>query len=659
MSFGTVNIGSQSGIKGAILATNIIAGSGVSAQCSGSPYDLPPTPMPTPRPTPILTTAPPVLTTAPPAAPPAAPACVPFSVVNGGFETGDWVGWTDNNGYASVISEDNNYIFRSPLTTTLTQVLPTIQGVQYTCDVDVKLPLIGTNNFVATVGSVTVFSMSNVNYPTMQSFSQTFTASEDSALLSITLSNSADFTSFDNFRCVCTQGPPSPPETCNSVQVLNGDFSTGDFLFWNCFSFPQLQYDAVTDSNVAQLFMGPTTISQTLPTEAGKVYKCSWSVQWGGPSLIVKLGSTIFPSISSSSSGNWRTFSYGVIASENNAVLSFTETSSGPIYIDKISCVCVYPSPSPSPTCVDPALLNGNFETGSLTDWTLIGTPYVSVVSDIVHADIYAVGFSYDAHTTYLSLSQSFSVVVGQQYRWSFWLYYDNNDGIKLGRFEAKIDTTQLLYLQNSDAISYKLFTGVYTATTNSMTIQFITDRLSGLDGMRLDDISVICAEDPVVALPSCPSVAIPDSEFGSVSDWTYSPGDSNLDTPYVPFENTNNYRGDPDVAIQLKTANSNPSSMSLNLPTVKGTQYTYSFWIRCTQTTSPRRNAIYLEVGGLGLFQREYYVKHTDDPNWADWMFRTGTFTADTDNSEVKITWVNEDDYFLIDKLYISCLIQ
>ena len=110
-------------------------------------------------------------------------------------------------------------------------------------------------------------------------------------------------------------------------------------------------------------------------------------------------------------------------------------------------------------------ILNGSFETGDFTDWTLFGnTGYTGVAGNF--AGVNPEDGGYQAYFGPVGstggISQTITTTVGATYDISFWLY---NFGGTPSEYSAQFGTTVLTDVVNPDPFDYTQFSFVATAT--------------------------------------------------------------------------------------------------------------------------------------------------------------------------------------------------
>jgi hypothetical protein len=137
-------------------------------------------------------------------------------------------------------------------------------------------------------------------------------------------------------------------------------------------------------------------------------------------------------------------------------------------------------------------VVNGGFETGNFTGWTLTNGQYTYVTS----------GDPYDGTYDYFNgeyppgstLSQTVDTTVGDWYILTFWLAESSYGDAPGYSFTVATDAsaTPLLVLLNTADFDYTLFTEEFQATNITTTISFSGYNLPG--GTNMDDVSLVDA---------------------------------------------------------------------------------------------------------------------------------------------------------------------
>ena len=115
-------------------------------------------------------------------------------------------------------------------------------------------------------------------------------------------------------------------------------------------------------------------------------------------------------------------------------------------------------------------VVNGGFETGDLTGWTLTNDPLFTEVRNFAAHDG-SWGLASGAAGTPASLTQDLATTAGQSYTFSFWLrVFDGTPN----SFEADWDGSPLLQFADSPAFEWTHYSFTVMATSSSTTIQIL-----------------------------------------------------------------------------------------------------------------------------------------------------------------------------------------
>jgi hypothetical protein len=144
-------------------------------------------------------------------------------VTNGGFETGDFTGWTQtgNTGFSGVTCPSGCFAFFGPVGSNggISETLATTPGAQYTVSYSLN-PDGGTPSFFsATFGAVTLQSLTNPAASPFTEFSFLVTATGASTILAFNFRDDPGFISFDN-ASVTTPLPAALPLFAGGLGVL-------------------------------------------------------------------------------------------------------------------------------------------------------------------------------------------------------------------------------------------------------------------------------------------------------------------------------------------------------------------------------------------------------------------------------------------------------
>jgi hypothetical protein len=157
-------------------------------------------------------------------------------------------------------------------------------------------------------------------------------------------------------------------------------------------------------------------------------------------------------------------------------------------------------------------VMNGGFETGDFTDWSLSGNTEYTMVTDKTFGS--KADDSYVPHSgRYYALlgpigspgtmSQTIDTTAGQSYTFSWWLA---SDGDVANQFSASWNGTQVFAQQDIPAQGYVQYSFTEEATSSSTMIQFSYRDDPGF--LSLDDVSVT-ASISTQAVPEPSSVVL------------------------------------------------------------------------------------------------------------------------------------------------------
>ena len=235
----------------------------------------------------------------------------------------------------------------------------------------------------------------------------------------------------------------------------------------------------------------------------------------GGPTLTLNDGGTAVYT-GGSSSTTALTFSYTVANGQNTndlaiaaVVLNGATIQDGTGHNADLSGAVTNPAgtlqidttaPTVATTPQTNLVVNGGFETGDFSGWTLGGNSGVGPFGQQTWVDggdpksgQYAAGLGpYGSDGT---LSEQLQTVAGQTYVVDFWL---SNIGGNPNDFTATWGNTTLLALNNAPSTNYTEYTYSVTATGSSTNLEF--DFRNDPTNWNLDNISVVPAQPSVVA---------------------------------------------------------------------------------------------------------------------------------------------------------------
>ena len=168
-------------------------------------------------------------------------------------------------------------------------------------------------------------------------------------------------------------------------------------------------------------------------------------------------------------------------------------------------------------------VVNGGFESGNFSGWTLSGNSsgnqiYIAPTAfpGEVHTGSYSAGFGSMNRTDGI-LTQNIATTAGQHYTLSFWIESDNNGSTPINHFAAEWNGQTLMAVTDAPNSGYQLYTFDVVGINGNSVLEF--DGYNHPDAWRLDDVTLTA----VGAAP--PPAAIAGSV--SINDVTISEGNS------------------------------------------------------------------------------------------------------------------------------------
>jgi hypothetical protein len=399
---------------------------------------------------------------------------VPFTaplLANGGFETGDFTGWSDsgNTNNTSVVTTAS-YVHSGvygaqigPVTTPgfLSQVLPTQIGEVYSVSCWLENFGVGPNNFTLSWAGFPVFGLTNQPAFGWTNIQFNLVASRPKEFLEFEFLNNPSFFGFDDVS------------VAPALLVSNGGFETGDFSGWT--PSGNSSKDLVTTSATARRvgsfgadFAASGSlgfISQTVATQPGQPYLVScwlnspdgmtpnhFKAMWNGQTLLEEAGLSGF---------GWTNLHFTVNSPNTQTVLEFgLRDDPSSLGLDEVSVLPV------------PILQNGGFEFGDFTGWTTSGNfTFSSVSTNALYADSGFYGGQFGPVTTLGYLSQTVTTVPGQTYLIGFML--DNPRFMTNAEFNVAWNGTPLMDVTNLGLIGWLPYEFLVTASGTTSTLKF------------------------------------------------------------------------------------------------------------------------------------------------------------------------------------------
>ena len=268
-------------------------------------------------------------------------------VVNGGFETGDFTGWTPSGAVAQLSYGPQLFITGSAHSGqdaagfgsvgsdgTITQNLTTVVGQSYSLDFWLANAAGGPNDFTAKIGGVTELHLADAAAQPYTHYNYTFTATSTSTPLEFDFRQDPSHWLLDDVSVVPATGSPPPP---SSNLVTNGGFETGDFTGWTPsgavaqLSYgPQLFITGSAHSGQDAAGFGSVgsdgTITQNLTTVVGQSYSLDfWLANAaGGPNdFTAKIGGVTELHLADAAAQPYTHYNYTFTATSTSTPLEF------------------------------------------------------------------------------------------------------------------------------------------------------------------------------------------------------------------------------------------------------------------------------------------------------------------------------------------------
>ena len=140
-------------------------------------------------------------------------------------------------------------------------------------------------------------------------------------------------------------------------------------------------------------------------------------------------------------------------------------------------------------------MVNGGFESGNFSGWTLSGNSsgnqiYIAPTAfpGEVHTGSYSAGLGSMNRTDGI-LTQNIATTAGQHYTLSFWIESDNNGSTPINHFAAEWNGQTLMAVTDAPNSGYQLYTFDVVGINGNSVLEF--DGYNHPDAWRLDDVTL------------------------------------------------------------------------------------------------------------------------------------------------------------------------
>jgi hypothetical protein len=142
-------------------------------------------------------------------------------------------------------------------------------------------------------------------------------------------------------------------------------------------------------------------------------------------------------------------------------------------------------------------VVNGGFETGDFTGWTISGAGTLNLDYGITnvdpHSGTYAAWFGDPTGLTFLS--QIIPTIPGQEYEASFWAANNNQGYPAQNEFQLYWNGTLVLSVTNARDAPWTFLENTFTATGTTTEIEFAFENVPGW--FNIDDVNVVPVPEP------------------------------------------------------------------------------------------------------------------------------------------------------------------
>ena len=453
-------------------------------------------------------------------------------VVNGDFENGK-NGWSCNSGTAEIVSDANGGSSALQLTNPNSYGEAAVQTVNVTANTDYTLVWYAKR--VSGTGAFNVIPMNPSNWTNIELKGQQNWMNETSGnwvkyelkfntgaatqvFLKITAEKANAGSIIIDDIVMTKVGGDNNDQPPVAVEVVNGDFETGDATGWETYNDTAVKAEALYSGSYGMHLMGDGTWNgiafQNIPVESGKEYTISMQLKTiaGGVNIQIVDGGTSGNKVAGQwfNSTDWTPLQFVVVPTTDTLCINFCGAGTGlkdSVYLDDVIMTVKGGDDDNNDAPAVNLLANGDFETGDTTGWdNLWGSNTVSVVEG--HDSTYAMNVISGKWT---HVRQKVAVETDTDYIITGW-YKDVNKMTLLIKDGA--DVANLHQIALTDGVSE--WTQVVYEFNSGSNTELLISLMGNEDGAQgtFDDFSLV-RKNPYSNL-----LANGDFETGDASGW-------------------------------------------------------------------------------------------------------------------------------------------
>ena len=444
-------------------------------------------------------------------------------VVNGDFETGDSTGWTVYQGTAAKAEAAHDGSYGLHLTGDggwggmAFQNISVNSGTEYTVKMWLKAVSNGVNIQIKD-GSESGALLEGKWFNTTDWILVEFKVTPTTSTICINICGSGNGTAESVYLDDVTITGPGKPEDV-VIDVVNGDFETGDNSGWTVYQGTAAKAEAAHDGSYGLHLTGNGgwggMAFQNIPVESGKEYtiKMWMKTVANGANIQIKDGSESGAQLDGKwfNTTDWTLVEFKVTPTSSILCINICGAGNGiaeSVYLDDVTVT----APGGNPSSEDVAIQNGDFETGDTSGWTVYqGT---AAKAEAAHSGNYGLHLIGDGGWGGMAF-QEIPVEAGKEYTVTMWAM-----AIAQGvNIQVKDGGTSGANLANQwfNSTSWSPVSLTVVPTTEVLCINICGGGTGSAESVYLDDVTV------TVKLPVEPTDELlvnGDFETGDITGW-------------------------------------------------------------------------------------------------------------------------------------------